>query len=682
MPPAQATEALVSAAQRARVGIDIGGTFTDVVYQSGDQPIRYEKVLTTPDDITNGILVGLETADADIAGLDLFLHGTTVALNAFLQGKTPPVGLVTSAGFRDVLEIMRTNRPDMYDLQQEKPPPLVPRRYRREVTARLSATGDELEPVDEAEVRAIARDFAADGIKSVAVCLLHSYADARHERRIREILLDERLELWVSISSDLSQEWREFERTSTTVINAAAAPIVDAYLRRLEVRLREHRFGADLLIMQSNGGVMTADEARRRPVATLMSGPVGGVAGAEAIARELDGAAANLVTLDIGGTSADVAIVDAGESIKAAVTNLERWPILMPMVDIRSIGAGGGSIAFVDDHGGLKVGPESAGAVPGPACYGLGGERATVTDANLVLGRISPSKFLFPLDGSKARAALSADVAQPYGMTVEEAAEGILTVVNSNMSRLLRDVLIQRGFDPRRFTLVAFGGGGALHACAVADEAGLTRVLVPPHPGTLSAYGIFCADVRYDQVAMFINNADRVEDASLEEAYLRLEAETSARIRGGGDSLSPQIRRFAELRYVGQEYTLTVDAARAGAGVRHCVARFHGEHARLYGFSREGVGVEFVKLAVAVLVPTRQRTHVERRYTSGGGVTARPVWEGKTLGEVPVHDRGAVATGAVLHGPCVVEEPGATTYVGARWSGSVDANLNIVLERR
>ncbi len=672
-----------SGAPGARIGIDIGGTFTDVVYQLGEEAIRYEKILTTPDDITEGIFAALEKAEVDVASLEVFLHGTTVALNAFLQGKTPPVGLVTTGGFRDVLEIMRTNRPDMYDLQQEKPIPLVPRRFRREISARMTAEGEELRPVDGDEVRRIASDFAAAGIMSVAVCLLHSYANDEHEWQVHDLLKSEHPHLAVSLSSELSQEWREFERTSTSVVNAAVAPIVDAYLERLEQRLRKRGFSGDLLIMQSNGGVMTVQDARRRAVATLMSGPVGGVVCAEAIAMELDGGRADLVTLDIGGTTADVAVIDAGESTKAAVAHLDRWPILMPMVDIQSIGAGGGSIARVDAHGGLKVGPESAGAVPGPACYARGGVRATVTDANLVLGRISGRRFAFSLDAARARTAVERDVASRYGMSVEEAAEGILTVLNSNMSRLLREVLIQRGYDPRRFTLMPFGGGGGLHACAVAEQAGLSRIVVPPHPGTHSAYGIFCANVRHDRVAMFIKRAELVSNDQLEHAFSLLEAQILERVRRTL-ARERRVRRWVELRYVGQEYTLAVDAdANAAADVSVCVERFHQEHARLYGFDRRGVEMEFVKLVVSVLIPTRPPTRVQRQYeVVGDACSTSIVWEDKEPHAVVVHERAALGPGTQLQGPCVVEEAGATTYVGAGWAGGVDSNLNLILERK
>jgi N-methylhydantoinase A len=666
----------------ARIGIDIGGTFTDVVYGDGSGDVRHAKVLTTPDDVARGILEGLDKADADPGRLELFLHGTTVALNAFLERKTPTVGLITTSGFRDVLEIMRTNRPDMYDLQQAKPEPLVPRRLRRELSARCAYDGSELVPVDPAEVRAIAREFAEAGVAAVAVCLLHSYADPAHERAVRELLQAEAPELFVSLSSDLSREWREFERTSTTVVNAATAPIMAAYLERLERELDARGFGGELLIMQSSGGVMPARDARVRAAATLMSGPVGGVVGAEAIGNGLGGET-NLITLDIGGTSADVAILDRGRPVHAQLAELERWPILMPMVDIRSIGAGGGSIARVDAHGGLSVGPESAGASPGPACYGRGGTLATVTDANLVLGRIDGARFLdgaLPLNAEAAARAVERDVGVPFGMTVEEAAEGIVTVLNSNMSRLLRDVLVERGFDPREFTLLAFGGGGALHACALADEADLARVVVPPNPGTLSAYGIYSSDIRHDHQAMYLRAAAELRDGQLEEAYDGLVRDAVARVEGG-DGRSTTVARAAELRYAGQEYTLRIDGS---GGVADCTGRFHDEHERLYGFARRDTPAELVKLMVSVVVSTSRRGDVPGRRAgdgAAGGARTRTIWEGRQAHEAPVYERVDLAPGSLLAGPCVVEEPGATTFVGSGWHGRVDEPLNLVLTR-
>jgi len=648
-----------------RLAVDVGGTFTDVVATGPDGATLHEKVPTTPGDVTRGILDGLERVGADPALLDRLLHGTTVALNAVLEGATAPVGLITTRGFRDVLEIRRTSRPDMYDLQQEAPVPLVPRRHRFEIGARMGPGGEELAPVDVDEVRAIAARLREAGIGSVAVCLINAYADTRHERAVGALLADAAPGLLVSLSTDLAREWREFERTSTAVVNAATLPVLGGYLDRLQSGLAERRFAGELMIMQSSGGVMSAESARTRPAATLMSGPVGGVVGARAIAEALGGA--DLVTVDIGGTSADVAVLDRGLPVQAAVGGFGRWPILMPMVDIRSVGAGGGSLARVDAHGALLVGPESAAAVPGPACYGRGGTRPTVTDANVVLGRIAPEGLMrgrLALDVEAAARAIATHVAEPLGLGVGPAAEGILRVMNSNTARLLREVLTEGGHDPRRFSLLAFGGGGGLHACALAEEAGLAGAIVPPHPGTMSALGILGAGVRHDRSAMFLRPVTDVSDGDLEQAFAALlgELRADSPLREAVAVLS------ADLRYVGQGHTLPVGAGPAPSAAA-MAEEFHREHRRLFGVSRPDAPTELVRLSAALIEPAP----APARHAPGDG----PAGE-RTGG---AHARAELAVGAIVHGPSRIEEDGATTWVADGWTARIDAHANIVLER-
>ncbi|MEA2321066.1 MAG: N-methylhydantoinase [Solirubrobacteraceae bacterium] len=661
-----------------QLAIDIGGTFTDVVYAHPDGRTQTLKVSTTPEDITVGILNGVREADLDLTDLESFVHGTTIALNALLEGKSAAVGLVTTRGFRDVLEIMRTNRPNMYDLQQVKPTPLVPRRNRREITARMSYTGEEIRPVDADEVRRIARDFAADGIGSIAVCLMHAYADPAHEQEVRAILAEELPGAFVSLSSELSRVWREFERTSTTVSNAAAKPLVARYMESLEEQLSGGGFSGQVLIMQSNGGVMSGAEARDRPVATLMSGPIGGVTGALEIARLL-GPDTSLVTLDIGGTSADVAIIDRGEAVSRAVGHIERWPIMVPMIDIESIGAGGGSIARVDEFGGLSVGPESAGADPGPACYGRGGTRATVTDANVVLGRINPSYFLggrLDLDVDGAQRVIREHVAEPYDMDVEQAAEGVVTVINSNMRRLLWEMMIGRGYDPREFKLLAFGGAGPLHACELAQSLGIGEVIVPAEPGTFSALGILGADVRHDLELMVVS-LESVDDASVERAYAELEAEGRERIEGQHASFERiEFLRSAELRYVGQDHPLSVDLeAGEGAPLARAVELFGQKHERLYGFRRDDVPVELFRIQVAA-VGRRERHAVAAAAANGAGParSTRRLWAGGRWHDAEAHQRTGLTGDAAVAGPCVIEEPGSTTYLPPGFTATVDAH--------
>ncbi len=658
-----------------RLAVDIGGTFTDLVLGTPDGAVRTAKVLTTPENMSEGILHGVAKVGAAPSDLEAFVHGTTVALNALLERKTPPLGLITTSGFRDVLEIMRTNRVDMYDHQQEKPVPFVARKWRREISARTTYSGEVLSDVDHDEVRAIAEDFASDGISTIAVCLLHAYANPDHEHAVETLLRDIMPDAVVSISSDVSRVWREFERTSTTVFNAAAKLAVSQYLGTLETSLATQGFAGQVLIMQSNGGVMSAADARQRPVATLMSGPVGGVTGATRVARAV-GAATNLVTLDIGGTSADVAIIDRGEPVSKVVGHIGRWPVMVPMVDIESIGAGGGSIARVDSFGRLSVGPESAGAHPGPACYGSGGTGATVTDANLVLGRLNPAYFLggeLTLDEAAAREAIAAHVARPYEMSHEEAALGVITVINSNMTRLLWEVMIGRGYDPREFSLLAFGGAGPLHACDLAQALGIREVIIPVEPGTFSAFGILAADARHDYERMLVGVGLDITPAELEREFFALEQVGARQIEAEhARYASVDFIRSAELRYAGQDHPLSIDlpSQETSNGDILSVARglFHEKHERLYGFRRDEAPVELVRIQLsAVGRIARPSTGATTTAAPGPGEakgTRRLFLEG-AFREVPAYERARLGAGATLTAPAIVEEPTSTTYLSS-----------------
>ena len=535
--------------------------------------------------------------------------------------------------------------------------------------------GATVNALDEGEVRAIAGEFAEAGIATVAVCLLHAYASAEHEEKVATVLREEMPGVNVSLSSDVSRVWREFERTSTTVSNAATKPIVSTYLERLEASLAEQDFAGRVLIMQSNGGVMSAEDARHRPVATLMSGPVGGVVGATELARSVK-ERRSYVTLDIGGTSADVAIIDRGEPVTRSVGHIGSWPVMVPMIDIESIGAGGGSIARVDEFGGLTVGPESAGARPGPACYGHGGTDATVTDANLVLGRINPTYFLggeLELDVEAARAAVQRSVAEPYGMSCEEAAHGIVTVINSNMSRLLWEVMIGRGYDPRDFALLAFGGAGPLHACELAASLGVGEVAVPGEPGVFSAYGILTADARHDYERMLVDVGLTLAPSELEEAFVELEEAGRAQIEAEHAAYAQiEAIRGAELRYAGQDHPLSVELpARGTTDDALAVARagFHEKHDRLYGFRRDDTPVELVRIQVSVI--GRIGRPVPAAHDAGAAHDATPKEERQLYldGEFrscPIYNRDALAAGASLEGPAVVEGAGLDDVPAAR----------------
>jgi N-methylhydantoinase A len=675
-----------SSERRARLAVDIGGTFTDIVVRSDDGKMRATKIHTNLGDVAQGVLSGMKALDVSPPTLEAFVHGTTIVLNALLEKKTPKVGLITTRGFRDVLEIMRTNRPDMYDLQQQKPQPLVPRRWRQEITERTTSTGESLVEVDLEEVRSICAAFREERIEAVAVCLLNSYANPEHERVVGAELEDALPGTVISLSSDLSREWREFERTSTTVINSAAKPIVRGYLGDLESALVGTDFDGQLLIMQSNGGVMSVNEARQRPVATLMSGPVGGVAAASELLQQ-DPSLRNVVTLDIGGTSADVAILDEGEPVTRTLGEIGGWPVMVPMVDVSSIGAGGGSIARVDAFGGLVVGPESAGAFPGPACYMRGGTAATVTDANLVLGRLDPAYFAggdVPLDEAAARSVIDTAVASRYGLSCEEAAVGIVTVINSTMARLLWEVMIGRGYDPRDFSLLAFGGAGPLHACALAQALGITEVVVPLQPGAFSACGMITADIRRDLQRMMVGR-DVLSEGELAAVYADLEASARADIEfEHADYERIEFRRFAELRYVGQHHPLSVEvrasAGSSGETSASLRAAFHEKHDRLYGFRRDANPVELLRLELSAIGKVRRihplHTDDETR-TGFEHAESRRIYLDGQLHDARIIRRAELLPGAAVGGPCVVEEHTSTTFVPPECELSVDDQHNL-----
>ncbi len=673
---------------RSKLAIDIGGTFTDVVFRDPSGAVTTAKVPTTPHRIAEGILAGMERAGAVPSAVDVFVHGTTIAINALLEGKTAPTALVTTAGFRDVLEIMRTNRAHMYDLLQEKPTPLVPRRLRLEVSARMRHDGTVLRELEPQDLRQIADTLRDADVASVAVCLLHAYANPRHEHEVGAALGKLLPGVAVSLSSDLTREWREFERTSTTVVNAATMPVMAEYLADLSDELSRARFAGRLLIMQSNGGVTAASDARARPVASLMSGPAGAVAGAVALAR-VGGPTANLVTLDIGGTSADVAVVDRGEPTVRADAEIEGWPISVPSIDIATIGAGGGSLARVDAFGALSVGPESAGAAPGPACYGRGGTEATVTDAHVVLGRIAPRQVLggaITVDGEAARRAVTASVATPLSMSVEEAAAGIVTVVNSNMTRVLWEMIIGRGRDPRDFTLLALGGGGGLHACELADGLGVSRVMVPRDPGAFSAHGMLSATSRHD-FTQTIGAGIASDPGSIEAAFASLVQLAHARRaeHETGDQ-NVELQRMVELRYRGQRRGIPVEISpdlRGHAMIESARAAFEREHESLFGFRRAGRPIEIVRLQLTMIGAPSAADPVALQPgpSSPPDVTHRAVQDGGTRHNAAVYHRDQLPVSFAADGPCVVEEMTATTYVPPGWGLRVLADGTLQLSK-
>jgi N-methylhydantoinase A len=671
----------------ARVGVDIGGTFTDLV-TIADGSVRVHKTPSTPEHPERGVLNGLdgvsETDGIEPADVGFFGHGTTVATNAVLEGEWADTALVTTEGFRDVLEIGRQARPDIYDFQAEKPTPVVERDRRYEVTERLDERGDVHERLDEASVEAIADDLA--DVDSVAVSLLYSFENGAHERRVRELLEAQGVDASFSLSSRVLPEIREYERTLTTSLNAALKPVMDSYISRLGSRIAEEGVDADLKIMQSNGGIITADAARDRPVNTLLSGPAGGVQGATYVAG-LAGIE-DCITMDMGGTSCDVSLVQGGDPLVTTDVEVGEYPVSVPMIDIHTVGAGGGSIAWIDAGGALRVGPKSAGAEPGPVCYGRGGQRPTITDAHATLGRIDPSRFL---DGASpddaVAAAMREHVADELDMGVQEAAQGILDVANANMARALRVVSVERGYDPREFGLVAFGGAGPLHAAGLARELEIPRVVVPRTAGVLSALGLLISDVLYDFSTSKVRSWPEVDPETLAEPFAEFRSRGRDRLAAESQTGEDAVfERSADLRYAGQSFELTVPVPEGEideATLDAIVERFHDKHRKRYGHAYEDEPVELVTLRLrargVVETPDLRPEPVDGSVDDAIRETRDVVYDGRTHA-TRIYDRGSLPTGASFDGPAVVEGRESTVVVHPEQEASVDEYGTLLVE--
>jgi len=671
----------------ARVGVDIGGTFTDLV-TIADGSVRVHKTPSTPEHAERGVLNGLEGVSEqygiDPGDVGFFGHGTTVATNAVLEGEWADTALVTTEGFRDVLEIGRQARPDIYDFQAEKPTPVVERDRRYEVTERLDERGDVHEPLDEASVEAIADDLA--DVDSVAVSLLYSFENDAHEQRVRELLEAQGVDASFSLSSRVLPEIREYERTLTTSLNAALKPVMDSYISRLGSRIAEEGVDADLKIMQSNGGIITADAARDRPVNTLLSGPAGGVQGATYVAG-LAGIE-DCITMDMGGTSCDVSLVQGGEPLVTTDVEVGDYPVSVPMIDIHTVGAGGGSIAWIDAGGALRVGPKSAGAEPGPVCYGRGGDRPTITDAHAVLGRIDPSRFLDGASPDDAVArAMREHVADELDMGVREAAQGILDVANANMARALRVVSVERGYDPREFGLVAFGGAGPLHAAGLARELEIPRVVVPRTAGVLSALGLLISDVLYDFSTSKVRSWAEVDPETLAEPFAEFRSRGRDRLAAESQTGEDVVfERSADLRYAGQSFELTVPVPEGEideATLDAIVERFHAKHRKRYGHAYEDEPVELVTLRLrargVVETPDLRPEPVDGSVDDAVRETRDVVYDGRTHA-TRIYDRGSLPTGANFDGPAVVEGRESTVVVHPEQEARVDEYGTLLVE--
>jgi N-methylhydantoinase A len=661
---------------RFRVSMDIGGTFTDVVaYDEQTGTYSAGKSSTTPGDLTEGVLAGLEQVVGSPGDISFTVHGTTQGLNAFLQRRGERVLLLATRGAGDVYHMARGNRTRLYDIHFRKPRPLLPRRDIVEIGGRLDAAGGELEPLDEAAVREAARRVREEGFGAVAVGFLFSYVNPDHELRAQEILQEELDGITVSLSHRVAREWREYERTSSAVIDAYTAPIVRRYLERLEGELRSRGLAVPLHVMQSSGGIVTAESARELTLQTLLSGPVGGTMGGVALARLLN--RPNLICVDMGGTSFDVSLVVDGAPDVSSEAELEGFPLLMPVVNIHTIGAGGGSLAYAE-AGGLRVGPESAGADPGPACYGRGGTQPTVTDANVVLGRVDPSNFAggsMTLDAGAAREAV-AGLGRELALDTTQLAEGICDVANAKMAQAIRTLTVEKGIEPRDFALVAIGGAGPMHAVFLARELGIREVLVPRFPGAFSAWGMLETEVRKDASRAYFAPLAEVDREDLARLLAQLEDEGFAGLAEEGLTRETgRVEHALDLRYIGQEYSLTIALASAGEpledGFDEAVsARFHEAHRTRFGHANPGAPVEVVVVRTAALgdLGRADPGRLDEPDDTGYPSDTRRVTFGREEHDAIVVRREDLRRGAEVEGPAVISEQTATTVVppGAR----------------
>ena len=673
----------------------MGGTFTDLsVFDERTGAITVHKTPTTAEDQSKGIIAGtrsiLDICGATPAQIVYFAHGSTVATNAMLEGMMARVGLITTRGFRDLLEIRRQTRPTLYDFFFTKPAPPVSRDLRLEVAERVCPSGDVLQPLDEEEARRAIAELVAKNVSAIAVCFLYSFLRPEHEERVAALARELAPGLPVWTSHDVLPEFREFERLSTTVANAALGPVMGRYLGNLKASVAAEGVPVAPYIMQSNGGLMSVEVTTRRPANTLMSGPSAGVMGAVHVAGLAD--IRNIITFDMGGTSTDVCLVENGVARVSTEKEIAGYPVRTPMVDVHSIGAGGGSVAWIDAGGRLKVGPRSMGARPGPAAYGMGGDQPTVSDANIVLGRLNPQHLLggkMRLEPERAWKAIEEKVAQPLGLDVVEAAEGILTIVNSNMVLATRVVSVERGYDPRDFTLVAFGGAGPLHATEVAAELGARRVLIPEAPGILCALGTLTTDLRTDYVRSVIVRTARTKPEQLNSVWEELESRAARWLEAEAVPVDRRLLdRSVDMRYVGQNYEIKV-AALAGrweeVTLGEMEARFHEEHRRTYGYSAPGEPTQIINLRVTAygFIP---KGDLGRQALADGSpedrLGERPVYWSRDSGFVPtpVYNRGRLKPGQTVEGPAILEQMDSTTVLGPGQKATVDQYRNLRVE--
>lgn len=674
-----------------RLAIDVGGTFIDFVCQDEQTgEVRTEKVRAAGE-LSDRLIEGIGALDTDIARLGTIVHGSTMVLNSIVQERGARVGLITTRGFRDVLELGRGNRPEIYNLFYKPPAAIVPRYLRADVGERIGARGELVEALDEAELLAKAGALVEQGVESIAVCFLNAYVNPVHERRAADLLRKVFPGLFVSISSDVVRERREFERTSTTVLNSFTQPKLSRYLEKLRERLGDAGHKGALTVMQSTGGITSTDIARAVPVRAVQSGPAGGVIGARRLSALLG--EKNFIVADLGGTTFDVSLVHDGRYFERSDVMINGRPILQPSIDIISIGAGGGSIVAIDEEGGLKVGPESAQADPGPVCYGFGGTDVTLTDALLVLGYFDPRTYMagrIALDIPAAQAAIGRQIGAPLGLTMEKAASGVVRLATINMAYAIRQITIERGFDPREFSMLCIGGGSGLFAGGLLDELGFKSVTVPRNPAVFSAWGLLNADYREDISLSYQSALEASAMEGIAETFAGLEKQARQALASTQVD-AVRIERFCEMRYLGQSHTMRVailesDLAAGEAGVAAVRERFEASYARAYGHALHGSALELTTLRLAAIGETDKPgvpvlAAPAARRPSRTGVRVIRIGPDAQATEFAVHDRGCLQPGDRIEGPVIVEEWNCTIVANPGQQVTVDAYGNLILEK-
>ncbi|QKE72226.1 hydantoinase/oxoprolinase family protein [Arthrobacter citreus] len=676
-----------------RVATDIGGTFTDLVFLDENGRIGVAKSDTTPPNFEQGVIDVMTKSGIQGDAIQAFIHGTTVIINALTERKGVKTGLITTKGFRDVIEIARGNRPDLFNVRYQKPTPFVPRHLRFEVSERLNYKGDILQGINLDEVKVAVEQLKKEGVDAIAVSFLHAYANPIHEKAVIEMIQQLWPEVYVTASSDITKEWREYERTNTAVLNSYVKPIAVSYIDRLEKKLQDVGVSGNKYIMQSNSGTTTFNQSKESPINMVESGPVAGIFGAAILGKLLG--EENIIAFDIGGTTAKCSLINKGEVKVTTDYRIERdernagYPIKVPVVDIVEIGNGGGSIAWIDGAGSLKVGPQSAGALPGPVAYGQGGEDPTTTDANLVTGRLSPKNFKKPVDLESVRVAIQNKISEHFEISVEDAALGIIRIANSNMLNALKLISVRKGYDPREFSLVAFGGGGPMHAMSLAKELGVRKVIIPIASSVFSAWGMLMTDLRQDYIQTYIRRVNTIDFNEINSEWAKIEENAIEQYKVQDISEKDVVFiRYADMRYLGQEHTVKVPIPNGllnSETMKVIVERFHQIHEQQFTFKLEGAPTEIVNLHLTAL-GTVQKPKIAKLKNIGDNADStikevrNVLFEDYGWIKTNIYERDLLNAGSKIDGPAIVEEQSSSTVLYPNQSLTVDPYGNLIIE--